>query len=153
MIFFPFLVSPTLVLHNAHTYRRRYECARVPFAPAAVQLLQYAAVYAGVPASPSSASAAAMMTELPRRSMQSLKASAALIASVANVAYTPQGKEALAQGQWVSKGGGAVALIAPLLLFDPPGVALRGETRGFGAFSLDAVLCVAGDADDFTLMR
>ena len=46
-----------------------------------------------------------------------------------------------------------MALIAPLLLFDPPGVALRGETRGFGAFSLDAVLCVAGDADDFTLMR
>jgi hypothetical protein len=68
------------------------------------------------------------MTELPQRSMQSLRASAALIASVANVAYTTQGKEALVQGEWGSTGlGGAVALVAPLLLFDPPGVALRGE--------------------------
>lgn len=124
----PFLF--TIASTNSHFRRGRYECARVPFAPAAAQLLQHAAAYAGVPASPSSASAAALMTELPRRSLQSLKASSALVASVANVAYTPQGKEALAQGHWVGKEGGAVALIAPLLLFDPPGVALRGESRG-----------------------
>ena len=67
--------------------------------------------------------------------------------------HTRRRGNGLAHGQWVSEERGAVALIAPLLLFDPPGVALRGETRGFGAFSLDAVLCVAGDADDFTLMR
>ena len=66
------------------------------------------------------------MTELPQRSMQSLRASAALIASVANVAYTAQGKQALA-AEWAGKEGGAVALVAPLLLFDPPGVPLRGK--------------------------
>jgi hypothetical protein len=70
------------------------------------------------------------MTELPQRSMQSLRASSALIASVANVAYTPQGKEALVRGNWEGKEGGAVSLVAPLLLFDPPGVALRGECWG-----------------------
>jgi hypothetical protein len=141
----PLLFPPT----KSHSCRIRYECARVPFAPAAVQLLQYAAACAGVPASPSSASAAAMMTELPRRSMQSLKASAALIASVANVAYTPQGKEALAQEQWAGKEGGAVALIAPLLLFDPPGVALRGQSpvRQL-ALALASMFHFAGSACD-----
>jgi hypothetical protein len=104
----------------------RYECARVAFAPVAVQLLSHAAACAGITAPSSPTSAAALMTELPQRSMQSLRASAALIASVANVAYTPQGKQALA-AEWAGKEGGAVALVAPLLLFDPPGVALRGE--------------------------
>jgi hypothetical protein len=74
-----------------------------------------------------------MMMERPRRSMQALKASAALIASVANVAYTRQGKEALAQGNFAGKEGAAVALIAPLLLLEPPGVALRGEPVVLGA--------------------
>jgi hypothetical protein len=111
---------------SRHVFCCRYECARVAFAPVAVQLLQYAAACAGINASSSSAPAAAVIAELPHRSMQSLRASAALIASVANVAYTQQGKQALA-AEWGGKEGGAVALVAPLLLFDPPGVALRGE--------------------------
>jgi hypothetical protein len=117
----------------------RYECARVVFAPVAVQLLQYAAACAGISASSSPVSAAAVITELPQRSMQSLRASAALIASVANVAYTQQGKQALA-AEWGGKEGGAVALVAPLLLFDPPGVALRGTQRVERGLGIKAVL-------------
>ena len=77
--------------------------------------------------------------------MLSLRASSALIASVANVAYTPQGKEALVQGNWEGKEGGAVSLVAPLLLFDPPGIALRGECWGNERGTFDLVVYSAVD--------